>query len=214
MIGQYRQCGAALLITQHVHVIQDERHGPGHQREGRAEPGHDRAEHRGSPGVERVEDPPADGLHRIERLGHVGQQDLRVVVRLLDRHPGESLATARSPLRQQRCLPVAGRRGDRDEPTSIAVGQAFEQNRTPDGSRPHQRMQQLRRDEIKCLADPAVCPLGPRPRVCVVHGPTMPLGTVCRFILCRNNKPGQARHPVPAGQIGRTRCLLIGRSSQ
>jgi len=38
-------------------------------------------------GGQRVKHPPADRLDGIERLGDVGEQDLRVVVLLVGRHP-------------------------------------------------------------------------------------------------------------------------------
>jgi hypothetical protein len=38
-------------------------------------------------GGERVEHPSIDRLHRIQRFRDIGEQDLRVVVRLLHRHP-------------------------------------------------------------------------------------------------------------------------------
>ena len=111
VIGQHRQRGPALPVAQQVHIIDDQDERRGHARERRSQAWHHRAGHRARRRGQRVEHPIADRLHRIEGLGHVAEQDLRVVVRLVDRHPREGLAVVLRPLRQQGGLPVT-RRGD------------------------------------------------------------------------------------------------------
>ena len=90
-----------------MHVVQDQHHGRGHRRESRPQPGDDRAGHRTHRGGQRVEHPLIDRLDRIERFRDIAEQDLRVVVCLVDRHPREGLAVTLGPLRQQRRLAVA-----------------------------------------------------------------------------------------------------------
>ena len=50
-----------------------------------------------------------------EREGDVGEEDRRIVVALVDRQPGEGPRIALGPLREERRLPVSGRRHDRDD---------------------------------------------------------------------------------------------------
>ena len=99
----------AEAIAAQVHVVQDQHDGRGHRRKRRPQPGDDRAGHRTHRGGQRVEHPLIDRLDRIERCRDVAEQDLRVVVPLVDRHPREGLAVTLGPLRQQRRLAVAGR---------------------------------------------------------------------------------------------------------
>ena len=150
MIGQHRQRGPALGVMQHVHVIQDQRHRHGHRRKRRRQPGDNRAGHRAPRRGQSSEYPLADRLHLVEGLGDVGQQDLRVVVRLFHRHPGEGLAVGLGPLRQQRRLPVPGRRHHRHDRVPIGPRQPLDQQRTPYRPGPHQRMAQLRHEQVEC----------------------------------------------------------------
>ena len=89
VIGQHRQRIPALPVLQQVHVVQDQHHRPVIEANAAPEPRHHRAGHRAGRGGQRVEHPLTDRLHRIQRLRHVAEQDLRVVVPLIDRHPGE-----------------------------------------------------------------------------------------------------------------------------
>ena len=53
--------------------------------------GHDRVRHRATGGGQLIEYPLADRLDRIERLGNISDQNPRVIVRLVQRHPRERL---------------------------------------------------------------------------------------------------------------------------
>ena len=50
------------------------------------------------PAGEHIEYPPVHALHRVERFGDIGEQDLRVVVRFVDRHPREGSWITVGPL--------------------------------------------------------------------------------------------------------------------
>ena len=140
MIGQHRHRGPALLGVQQVHVIQHQHNRHGHRRERRPQPGHHRARHRTARGGQHVEHPAADRLDGIERRCDVGEQDLRVVVPLVDRDPGEGRTRVLGPLRQQRRLAVARRGDHRDDPARVPVRQPVKQRRTAYGPGPHQRL--------------------------------------------------------------------------
>ena len=64
---------------------------------------------------ERLERPRVDRLDAVERRRHVPQKRNGLVVLLVDRDPGERAGVAGGPLREQRRLPVAGRRHDQHE---------------------------------------------------------------------------------------------------
>ena len=81
-------------------------------------------------GSEGIEYPLADRLHRIERLRDIGEQDLRIVVGFVDRHPGEGLAVALGPLGQDGRLPVAGRRDHRGDRTTVTPLEPLDKRRT------------------------------------------------------------------------------------
>ena len=149
VIGQHRQRRPALPVPQHVHVIQHQHHRRGHRRKRRPQPPHDRAGHRTPPVGERVEHPLIDRLHRTKGLSDIGQQDLRVIIPLIHRHPREGLAVTLGPLRQQRRLPVTRRRHHRDDWVGSTPRQPFDQGRTTYGPRPDQRTTELGRDEVE-----------------------------------------------------------------
>jgi len=149
VIGQHRHRGPARPVVQQVHVVQDQRDRRGHRREGRTQPGDDRAGNRAPRGGQRVEYPPAHRLDGIERFGDVGEQDLRVVVLLAYRHPGERLAVTLGPLRQQRRLAVTGRRDCRHDRTGVLPRQLLDRRRPPDRPGPHQGTARLRHDQVE-----------------------------------------------------------------
>ena len=150
MAGQHRHRGPAFGVVQHVHVVKDQRHRQGHRRQRRSQPRHHRAGHRAARGGQRVEYPLVDRLDRIERFGDVGEQDLRVVVPFVQRHPGEGLAVALGPLRQQRRLPVPGRRHHRHDRKRRALPQPVNKGQPAHAARPYHRTAQLRRNEFDC----------------------------------------------------------------
>ena len=57
------------------------------------QPRHHRAGHRAPRGCQGAEYPPVDRLHRIQRARDVAEQDLRIVVPFIQRHPGERQVT-------------------------------------------------------------------------------------------------------------------------
>ena len=113
-----------------------------------AQPRHHRAGHRAARGGQRIEYPLAKRLDRIERLSDIGEQDLRVVVPLVQRHPRERLAVALGPLRQQRRLPVPGRRDHRDHRERPALPEPVNQGQPAHAAGPDHGMAQLRRSEL------------------------------------------------------------------
>jgi len=80
----------------------------------------------------------------------------------------EGLAVALGPLRQQRRLPVTGRR-DRHDRTGISPRQPFDQRRTADGPAPHQRAYELRRDKIESRPAHILRPAGLLSHVAAYH---------------------------------------------
>ena len=122
---------------QRVHVVQEQHHGRGHRGERGSEPGDDQAGHRAHRGSKRIKHPSVDRLDRIERFRDIGEQDLRIVVPVIDRHPRKRLAVALGPLRQQRRLPVSRRCDHRNDRTRLAAPQPFDQRQTMDSSGPH-----------------------------------------------------------------------------
>jgi len=127
MIGQHRQRGPALDVAQQVHVIQHQHHRHGHRREGQAQPRHHRPGHRTRRGGQRVEHPLTNRLDRIQRLGYITEQHLRVVVLLIDLHPGERLPVVLGPLRQQCRLPVTRRCDHRHDRPGAPLHQLVDQ---------------------------------------------------------------------------------------
>jgi hypothetical protein len=89
VIGQHRQRIPAFGVVQQVHVIEHQHHPRAHRHERRPQPRHHRASHRATRGSQCVEHRLADRFDGVERFGDIGEQDLRVVVPLVDRHPGE-----------------------------------------------------------------------------------------------------------------------------
>ncbi len=197
MIGQHRQRGAAFGVVQRVHVIQDQRDRRGHRPECGSEPGDDRAGHRARRGGQRVEHPSVDRLDRVQRFRDIGQQDLRIVVPFVDRHPRERLAIALGPLRKQRRLPVTRRRDHRDNRTPIAPRQPFDQRRTTDGPGPYHRTAELRRQKVERRTARPVRPVGPFTHAAAAHAPTMPPGMVRRSMIFPSHGSGQARQIAP-----------------
>ena len=100
-------------------------------------------------GSEGIEYPLADRLHRIERLRDIGEQDLRIVVGFVDRHPGEGLAVALGPLGQHGRLPVAGRRDHRGDRTAATPLEPLDQRRTTHRPGPKQGTVKLRRQKVE-----------------------------------------------------------------
>jgi hypothetical protein len=107
------------------------------------------ATHRTARGGQCIEHPLVDRLDRIERLRDVTEQDLRIVVQLIDRHPRKRLAVALGPLRQQRRLPVTRRRDHRDNRVGAPLRQSFDQQRTADGPGSNRGTTELRRDDAE-----------------------------------------------------------------
>ncbi len=158
VIGQHRQRGPALPVAQQVHVIEHQHHRHRHRRERRPQPGHHRTGHRTGGRGQRVEHRPAHRLHRIQRLRDVAEQHLRVVVCFVGRYPREGLAVVLGPLRQQRGLPVPGRRDHRDDRAGVPH-QPSDQRRAADRARPQPGTAQLGRDQVEARS--VVRPAGP-----------------------------------------------------
>ena len=64
---------------------------------------------------QRLKDARLETRHSVEGDGDVGQQDDRIVVVRVHRHPRERSTRPRGPLRQQRRLSPAGARGQEDD---------------------------------------------------------------------------------------------------
>ena len=81
---------------------------------------HDRPLDRRSGRRQRLEHPRVDRRNAIEGGRHVGQQDDRIVVLLVDVHPGERPRRARGPLGQQGRLPPT-RTGGQEHDRNLAA---------------------------------------------------------------------------------------------
>ena len=201
MVGQHRQRGPAFPIVQHVHIVQDQRHRRGHRRQRRAEPRHHRAGHRAARGGQRVEYPLANRLDRVQRFGDIGEQDLRVVVPLVQRHPREGPAVALGPLRQQRRLPVPGRRHHRHDRKRPALPQPVNQDQPAHAARPNHGTAQLRHSE------PGLKPIrnAPWPRrrkkssSMLRHSPGDPSPKNLPDLAIRSSAPADPPGDLPAG---------------
>ena len=136
VIGQHRQRVPAFGIPEQVRVVEHQHHGRGHRPERRPQPRHHRAWDRAGVRCERLEHLVTDRLHRVQRRRHVAEQDLRVVVPVVEGHPGERLAVACCPLCQQRRLAVPGRRDHRDDRGRAVRRQPADQRGAGDGSWP------------------------------------------------------------------------------
>ena len=79
-------------LVEHMQVVENE---------------HDRSRLR-----ESLEGVQPDGLDRVQSAADMGHQASRVVVARVQAHPGEWTLVLGIPLRQQRRLPVAGRRDE------------------------------------------------------------------------------------------------------
>jgi hypothetical protein len=116
MLGDRLQRVDAVVVAKLVDVVEDE---------------HDRLWHRGQRGPEArqrrrpervarrrsaAENGAVDGADPVERRGDVREERNRVVVPLLQRHPGERPWITFRPLGEQCGLPVARRRRDADHP--------------------------------------------------------------------------------------------------
>ncbi len=182
MIGQDRQRIPAFPVLQQVHVIQHQHHRHGHRGERRPQPRHDRAGHRSWPARPARRTPARPtGCTAIQRCRHVAEQDLRVVVPLVDRHPGERPAVTRGPLRQQRRLPVPRRRDDRDDRSGVLPRQAVDQGRPGDRPGPDQGTAELRWRRGRTPARRALRRDGPLAHAAVLHSRNASLQTFCPF---------------------------------
>ena len=171
MVGQHRQRVPAFGLVQQVHVIQHQHQRRGHRPERRPQPWHHGTGHRTHRRGQRLEHPIADRLHPVQCFGHVAEQDLRVVVVLVERHPGEGLATAFGPLRQQGGLPVARRCDQRHDRAEVISRQLADQRRPGDRSGAGQRTAKLRRDRFEPWPGRMARPGGPLAYVGVLHAP-------------------------------------------
>jgi hypothetical protein len=88
-----------------------------------------------------------------ERLDDVRPQHDRVVVALVERHPGDGPAArlVLAPGGEQRRLPEPGRAGDEAEPQAAAVAQPREEPLTRHRLRRHERRVQLRDEQDRSL---------------------------------------------------------------
>ena len=102
-------------VGERLQVVDDQGNRPGHGRYGGGQPGHDRARDRGAGCGQGTKERRVDRLDAIQRDGEVAQQDHRVVVALVNRHPSHAAARAAGPLGQQDRLAVAGRRHHPDD---------------------------------------------------------------------------------------------------
>ena len=131
VIGQHRQRGPAFEVAQHVHVVQDQHHRRGHRRKRPSSRG-TTSRAPSSPGEERGEHPLIDRLNRVERFRDVAEQDLRVVVCFVDRHPREGLADAR-PTATAASSCRTRRADHRNDRARAGPRQTFDQRRTTHG---------------------------------------------------------------------------------
>ena len=176
VIGQHRHRAPAFGVVQQVHVIEHQRHRRGHRPERRPQPRHDRTGHRAHRRGQRLEHRTADRLYLVQRRRHVAEQHLGVVVSLIDRHPGEGVAIALGPLRQQRRLAVSRWRGNRHNRRTVITRQPFDQRRPANRPGPGHRTTELRHDKVKRWPARAPRTVGPLKHLAVVHAPTVPFG--------------------------------------
>ena len=112
--------------TEHVGVIQH-----GHERRGgrdrTRQPRGDRRPDGPAGLCKRVEHSRVQRADAVERGREVAQEDDRVVVPLVERHPGERAPVAQGPLGQQRRLAVAGCRHDGREADKTLRAQAVDE---------------------------------------------------------------------------------------
>ena len=173
-----------------MHVVQDQRYRRGHRRKCRPQPRDDRARHRTRRGRQCVEHPLTDRLDRIEGFGDVGKQDLRVIVRFVNRHPRDGLGVVVGPLRQQRRLPVTRWRDHRDDGPSIVIDQPFDETGTADSPWPDQGAQELRRVEVERRPARTLRSVDSLTHVAATHARYRPRRPASMLI--RNLEPGQA----------------------
>ena len=143
-------------VGQQVEVVEDEHDGVGgrlqlveqqrHRDVDGVDPGCTQRRHR--PGAQPV---------RPQRGHHVGPEPDRLVVGLVQRHPGNPTVLARvvRPLGQQRRLAPAGRGGDGGQPGRGVVQEEIVQPSTDDTARALRRDRAFRREKWTppCLAD-------------------------------------------------------------
>ena len=190
MVGQHRHRGPALGVAQRMHVIQDQRHRGSHRRESRSQPWGDRARHRTRRRRQRIKHPLIDWLHRIQRRGDVAEQDLRVVVRLIDRHPGKRLTVALGPLRQQRRFPIPRRRDHRHDRAGIAASQPLDQQRPAHHPWSRQRTAQLRGEKVERRTICAARSASPLTHSANHHAPDDAPTQICRCHGLPQPQPG------------------------
>jgi len=89
---------------------------------------------------------------RIERGDHCREQCDRIVVRGLERNPGERPLVPVSPQGQQRRLAVAGWRGEEDDRDVGHREEAVDQSRTVHDARAERRRRQLAGDDRPAFA--------------------------------------------------------------
>ena len=182
---------------QQVYVVNHQHYRRGHRPERRPEPRHHRAGHRAHGRGQCFEHPPADRLDRIQRPGHVTEQDPRVIVLLVDRHPGELLAAALGPVRQQGRLSVTRRRDHRDDRAGIVLRQLLDQRRPADRPRPHLGRAELGGDEVETRPSRALSRDEPLTYAAVLHAKPRPsrrcavLCSCVTFITSRENGVGK-----------------------
>jgi hypothetical protein len=105
----------AVLVGQLLQVVEHQRHRPGHGRQAGHEPRDQAGRGRGARRGQGAEQPRVDRLHPVQGHGQVAEQDHRVVVAPVQRHPGGA-AAALGPLGQQGGLAVPGRGGHAQQP--------------------------------------------------------------------------------------------------
>ena len=102
-------------LGQTIHIVEDQDERGRLSGESRSKARHgDRPDRRAGSGQGLGDIGPERG-GPAEREGDVREEDGRIVVALVDRQPGEGPRVALRPLREERRLPVSGRRHDRDD---------------------------------------------------------------------------------------------------
>ena len=145
--GQLGDDVKALPAGDHLGVVDHERDGPVHERDGRHEVGYDG--HAGPRGRQRPEHRRLQRFDAVEGHREVRQQDGGIVVVVVSRQPRHPRLASLHRLRQQRRLAVSRRRHDRDDAGTARVEDPIEQPAPRHDPGAHHRYVQLRLGKLE-----------------------------------------------------------------
>ena len=96
-----------------------------------------------------TEHAPVDGLDRVQRRRDVAQEHNGVVVRIVERDPGERPCVLGRPLGEQRGLAVPGGRRDADVARRVAPAESRDERRPAQRAPPLRRNCEFRREQVE-----------------------------------------------------------------